>query len=229
MTRYSTTSSSNSNDSLSDQAQQWLSQSSVSDLLSGLSPALKNVGTQATAQFNKLSTTQKIVGGALLVLGVGYFSTRGKASATSSDGQVNTLQELLLFINDRIEGYQRAVAESTDAELRGYYKQLVSQSQQFSNELNAALREEGESRQTGTTLKGKLYRRWMDAKAAVTGQDEKAILGSNIFGEEWALKAYQDALSKGQLSDDIRQSVERQYALAQKTYDKLKSLQAQQQ
>ncbi|GAB3243476.1 hypothetical protein GCM10027346_40240 [Hymenobacter seoulensis] len=230
MTRYSTTSSSNSNDSLSDQAQQWLSQSSVSDLLSGLSPALKNVGTQATAQFNKLSTTQKIVGGALLVLGVGYFSTRGKASATtSSDGQANTLQELLLFINDRIEGYQRAVAESTDAELRGYYKQLVSQSQQFSNELNAALREEGGSRQTGTTLKGKLYRRWMDAKAAVTGQDEKAILGSNIFGEEWALKAYQDALTKGQLSGDILEAVERQYALSQKTYDKLKSLQAQQQ
>lgn len=199
-------------------------QNTSSNLLGLLSPVLKG----ASQRFNQLSTTQKVVGGALLALGIGYLTRRnpaasGKAAGSATD-QASTLSELLYFVNDRIEGYKRAVDESQDDELRGYYKQLVSQSQQFSNEVSAALRQLGEEQHDHTTLKGKLYRRWMDAKAALTGQDEKAILGSNIYGEEWALKAYQDALNDGTLTGAIRTAVERQYGLSQKTYAKLKSL-----
>ncbi|WP_019946479.1 ferritin-like domain-containing protein [Hymenobacter aerophilus] len=171
----------------------------------------------------------KLVGGALLALGVSYLvnKTQGKKTAVSDD-ETDTLQELLLFVNDRIAGYQRAVDESKDAELTGYYKQLVSQSQQFANQLNQHLRQLGGGRQTSTTLKGKLYRRWMDAKAAVTGSDEKAILGANVYGEEWALKAYQDALDSQSLTGQLRQEVERQYEKSQQTYDKLQKLQSKQ-
>ncbi|TGD82624.1 ferritin-like domain-containing protein [Hymenobacter wooponensis] len=211
---------------LVNQALQWLNQDNLGDLLSKLSPSLKNAGTQLTARYNKLSTTQKIVGGALLVAGVTYLSRRGAASKTGSSSQADTLNELLYFVNDRIEGYQRAVDESTDPELSGYYKQLVSQSQLFANELNKALREQGGEQQTSTTMKGKLYRSWMDVKAAVTGSDEKAILGSNVYGEEWAIKAYEDALSDNTLSGSLRQAVQRQYATSKKTYDRLKKLEA---
>ena len=210
------------------QALQWLNQNNLGDLATKLSPALKNFGPQLTARYNKLSTTQKIVGGALLVAGAAYLSRRGSTSKTGSTSQADTLNELLYFVNDRIEGYQRAVEESTDPELSGYYKQLVSQSQQFANELNAALREQGGDQQTSTTLKGKLYRNWMDVKAAITGSDEKAILGSNVYGEEWAIKAYQDALRNHNLSSVIRQAIQHQYDTAQRTYKRLKQLEAQQ-
>ncbi|OWP64756.1 aldehyde dehydrogenase [Hymenobacter amundsenii] len=170
-----------------------------------------------------------LVGGALLALGVSYFFNKNQGSkAPVSDDETETLHELLLFVNDRVEGYQRAVDESKDAELRGYYKQLVSQSQQFANQLNQHLRQKGGGRETGTTLKGKLYRRWMDAKATVTGFDEKAILGSNVYGEEWALKAYKEALGSESLTGQLRQEVERQYEKSQQTYDKLKALEAKQ-
>ncbi|SES76084.1 ferritin-like domain-containing protein [Hymenobacter actinosclerus] len=171
----------------------------------------------------------KLVGGALLALGVSYLvnKTQGKKTAVSDD-ETGTLQELLLFVNDRIAGYKRAVDESKDAELTGYYKQLVSQSQQFANQLNQHLRQLGGGRETGTTLKGKLYRRWMDAKATVTGSDEKAILAANVYGEEWALKAYQDALDSQSLTGQLRQEVERQFEKSQQTYDKLKKLEGKQ-
>ncbi|NVO30882.1 ferritin-like domain-containing protein [Hymenobacter lapidiphilus] len=171
----------------------------------------------------------KLVGGALLALGVSYFVTKNQGKkAAVSDSETDSLQELLLFVNDRIAGYKRAVDESKDAELTGYYKQLVSQSQQFANQLNQHLRQLGGGRETGTTLKGKLYRRWMDAKATVTGFDEKAILASNVYGEEWALKAYKDALDSQSLTGQLRQEVERQYEKSQQTYDKLKKLEGKQ-
>jgi uncharacterized protein (TIGR02284 family) len=222
-------SSTKSGNALLDQASQWLTQDNLSDLITQVSPSLKNVGTQLTSRYNKLSTTQKIVGGALLVLGAAYLSRRGGATKAGNTSQTDTLNELLYFVNDRIEGYQRAVDESTDPELSGYYKQLVSQSQQFANELNKALREQGGEQQTSTTMKGKLYRSWMDVKAAITGTDEKAILGSNVYGEEWAIKAYEDALSDNTLTGSVRQAVERQYSSSKKTYDRLKKLEDKQQ
>lgn len=170
-----------------------------------------------------------LVGGALLALGVSYFFNKSKGNeAPVSDDETDTLHELLLFVNDRVEGYKRAVDESKDAELTGYYKQLVSQSQQFANQLNQYLRQKGGGRETSTTLKGKLYRRWMDTKAAVTGNDEKAILGSNVYGEEWAIKAYKEALASDSLTGQLRQEVERQYEQSQQTYDKLKKLESKQ-
>jgi uncharacterized protein (TIGR02284 family) len=187
-------------------------------------PAGRTLGSllgRVPTTVKKAGTTRKLVGGALLALGVAYLVTRQKSKPSP---EAATLDELLYFVNDRIAGYERAVAESHDAELRGYYKQLVSQSQQFATDLNTYLTQEGGERETNTTLKGKLYRAWMDAQALVTERDEKTILGANIYGEEWALKAYQEALADQTLTGAMRQAVERQYALSQKTYDRLKKL-----
>ncbi|MBF9236395.1 PA2169 family four-helix-bundle protein [Hymenobacter sp. BT683] len=208
--------------SFTSQAEQWLGQGNMSQMLAKLPASLKNVGNSTLTRFNKLSTTQKVVGGALLALGAGYLTTRSRRG----NGQAATLNELLYFVNDRVEGYQRAADETQDIQLRSYYKQLVSQSQQFANQLNAFLSQEGGGRQTSTTFKGKLYRAWMDAKAAVTGFDEQAILDSNIYGEEWALKAYQEALDDKTLTGPLRRSVEHQYEISQRTYQELKNKKA---
>ena len=209
-----------------------MKQANVGELLGKVPSSLKNAGTQGVSSFNKLSTTQKVVGGAALALGVGLLlgrsSKRNGKSNGKSGGQATTIQELLHFVNDRIAGYERAVAESKDLDLRTYYQQLVSQSQQFADNLNRQLQREGGAPETGTTLKGQLYRAWMDTKAAVTGSDEKAILGSNVYGEEWAIKAYQDALRNRSLSGTIRQAIQHQYDTAQRTYQRLKQLEARQ-
>lgn len=209
---------------LLNQAKQWLNKGSMSDMISQIQmpQSVKDAGTGALSKVNKLSTTQKVVGGALLAAGVGYLAVRNRKP--KSTGQAATLHELLLFVNDRIEGYQRAVAESQDTQLQGYYKQLVSQSQKFATKLNTFLRQQEGAEESGTTVKGKLYRAWMDTKAAVTGADEKAILGSNIYGEEWAIKAYEEALSDNTLTGPLRLEVERQYAQSQKTYKELQKM-----
>ncbi|MDF7814455.1 PA2169 family four-helix-bundle protein [Hymenobacter sp. YC55] len=209
---------------LLNQAKQWLNKGSMGDMITQiqLPQSFKDAGTGALSKVNKLSTTQKVVGGALLAAGVGYLAVRNRKP--KSTGQAATLHELLLFVNDRIEGYQRAVDESQDTQLQGYYKQLVSQSQKFATRLNTFLRQQEGTEESGTTVKGKLYRAWMDTKAAVTGADEKAILGSNIHGEEWAIKAYEEALSDNTLTGPLRLEVERQYAQSQKTYKELQKM-----
>ena len=175
---------------------------------------------------SKASTVQKVVGGALLAFGVGLLlSRKAKAlNAATPSPSADALHELLLFVNDRIAGYERAVEHSQDAELRGYYKQLVSQSQQFAGQLNNFLTLEGSPRETSTTTKGKLYRAFMDATATITGHSEAAILAANIHGEQWAIKAYVEALADHTLTGAARLEVSRQHGLSQETLKRLEKL-----
>lgn len=209
---------------LLDQATKWLSQGNLPDLLGRLPTSAKDLGNKAAASFNRLSTTQKVVGGALLFFGVRALTGGGKKGKHAR--QAKTLNELLYFVNDRIEGYKRAVRETQDPQLRDYYQHLVRQSQRFAGTLNDHLRRAGGERQTSTTLKGKLYRRFMAAASAFTGHDEKAILASNVHGEQWALKAYEEALDDHTLHGPLRHEVEHQYAQSQKTYRQLKKMTA---
>lgn len=136
----------------------------------------------------------------------------------------NTLNELTLFINDRIEGYKTAARETKNAENRVYYQRLVQQSEQFVQELNGFAIAAGGDGEDSTTLKGRFYRGFMDARALVASRSEQSILDANIYGEEWALKAYREALESDGLPPAAHQAVERQYTASQQTYEKLKGL-----
>lgn len=194
------------------------------DLLGNVPTTIKDASDKTVGAFNRLTTTQKLVGGALLATGLALLiapKKKGKAKRAAK-----ALDELLLFVNDRIEGYKRAVAESKDAQLKSYYQHLVGQSQQFASTLNGYLTQNGGERETGTTLKGKLYRKLMDAQALVTARDEKSILAANIYGERWAIKAYKKTLRRKALKGGIREAVEKQFAQSKQTYKKLKELAA---
>ena len=145
---------------------------------------------------------------------------------TTNANLADTLNELALFINDRIEGYKTAAHETKDAPNQAYYEGLVQQSEQFVQELNGFAKLAGGDAESSTTLKGKFYRGFMDAKAVVTSHNEKSILDSNIYGEEWAIKAYVEALADESLTGPARQAVERQHQSSQETLRKLQQLKA---
>lgn len=209
------------------QAQHWLQSARLPASFQRVPEPLKRLATQTGQSWRQLTTTQKVVGGAVLAVGGWLLLRPGKSTRRRGVNSTGTLHELLLFVNDRVEGYQRAARESQDGDLRNYYEDLASQSKQFATRLNGYLRVQQSDPETGTTLKGKLYRAWMEAKAAITGYSETAVLASNVYGEEWALKAYEEALQDRTVSGTLRREVERQHEQSQQTYRRLKQLQAQ--
>ncbi len=65
---------------------QWIEDSGVLDSVNQLPQSLKDLGSRAVERVNRLSTTQKIVGGAILAAGLGWLATRkGKSSDDGSD------------------------------------------------------------------------------------------------------------------------------------------------
>src|ERR1700712_285216 len=114
---------------------------------------------------------------------------------------VDTLNDLVLINNDRITGYERALAEldEQDADLNPVFTNYIKQSQQCKMELGTEIQSYGEDMETGSTTSGKLYRAWMDVKAIFTGHDRKAVLENCHAGEHAAQAAYESALEDEQL------------------------------
>lgn len=135
------------------------------------------------------------------------------------------LNDLIKINNDRIEGYNRAIKESeaSDVDLVEIYKRMADQSQQYVAELSREVVKLGGDPTDGTTNSGKIYRAWMDVKAAFTGNDRHSILSSNEFGEDVAQKAYKEALTTDEaLSVEIRQLIVTQQSALKESHDLIK-------
>ena len=134
------------------------------------------------------------------------------------------LNSLITINNDRIKGYQTALEETKDADLNLLFPQFIQTSKTAKKELETELVKLGEDPADGTRLDGKIYRVWMDFKAAVTGKDRTAILSSCEYGEDVALNTYKDALEEEHLDGIYRPMIESQKARIKMEHDRVKSL-----
>lgn len=113
-----------------------------------------------------------------------------------NSGTLVALNSLIEINNDRIEGYNTALNETKDEELKTLFEQFAETSKNFNLELKAQVALlNGETLNQTSTI-GKFFRAWMEVKTAITNHDTKAILQSCIYGEELAMEAYNNALSR---------------------------------
>lgn len=137
---------------------------------------------------------------------------------------ISTINHVIRINKDRIEGYQKAADETKDENLKNLFNRLASDSVRYRDELTAYLTNLGGDPAEDTTQQGKVYRAWMDVKAAVTGHDRKAIIASCEFGEDAALEAYDDALKSEEVPSDAREILQRQRLEIQKSHDNIKAM-----
>lgn len=140
---------------------------------------------------------------------------------------VSVLNDLIKINHDRVVGYEKAIEElkAEDADLKTLFQRYVTESRQYAQELTQEVSRLGGDAAEGTTNSGKIYRVWMDLKAAITGKDRKAILENCEFGEDAAQKAYDLALnSETELEPSLRDLIVRQKAALRTGHDEVKRL-----
>lgn len=137
------------------------------------------------------------------------------------------LNDLVRINNDRIEGYTKAENETKagDADLQSLFRQMAAESRSYVNDLSKYISATGNNITDDTTVRGKIYRAWMDVKATFSGKDRKAILASCEYGEDAAQKAYDAALSSdAELPTEVRQLIMDQKQSLKKSHDQVKAL-----
>ena len=144
----------------------------------------------------------------------------------NTEKSIKTLNKLLEINNDRIAGYQHAAKEAKENDLKDLFSKMESTSHKFKRELSSELTGLGEKPTDATALSGKVYRAWMDVRAALATNDRKAILKSCEFGEDVAVHAYEDELqnNSNDLSTHQLELLKKQFAVIKREHDGIKNL-----
>lgn len=144
----------------------------------------------------------------------------------TNEKNAEILNDLVEINNDRVRGYEKAVAETQteDADLRELFISMANESKGYLAELKPMVQQNGAEVEEGTTARGKIYRVWMDVKAVITGHNRKAILDSCEYGEDAAQRAYSSALDAEELSADVRKLITEQKAKLKRSHDKIKAM-----
>lgn len=140
---------------------------------------------------------------------------------------VGILNDLIRINQDRVVGYEKGIDElkAEDADLRTLFQRYITESREYSQELTQEVSRLGGDPADGTTNSGKIYRVWMDLKAAVTGHDRQTVLNNCEFGEDAAQKAYDTALNSDvDIEPSVRDLIVRQKAALKVGHDEIKRL-----
>ena len=142
----------------------------------------------------------------------------------NQEKEIQAINKLIEINNDRVQGYKTASDETDHGDLKQLFSKYNQQSSQFASELSARVASLGGKPETGTTTSGKVYRAWMDVKAAISNKERKAILNSCEFGEDAALSAYRTVLEDNDIPVETRQLLDKQHMELKRAHDEVKSL-----
>jgi uncharacterized protein (TIGR02284 family) len=146
-------------------------------------------------------------------------------SKTDNTELVKTLNHLIVINNDRIDGYEKALAECKEKhpDLKELFNDMIEMSFENKKELEDAVEDAGGVIDTGTTTAGKIHRIWMDIDSAFTGFARHTLLANCETGEDASLKAYQEAIASN-IPYQLRDILEVQELRLKSAHDRIKYL-----
>ncbi|MFN6036985.1 MAG: PA2169 family four-helix-bundle protein [Bacteroidota bacterium] len=130
----------------------------------------------------------------------------------SEDKATDYIRTLIMVNNDRQSAFETALNEVEDENLKSWFKQMSDQGKCYRDELiNQIPQELRKSHEfTYDTLSGRIYKLWMDIKHLVSKHNTHAILSSCEFGEDSALRIYNEALENKEIfSDEVYEIIHR--------------------
>jgi uncharacterized protein (TIGR02284 family) len=146
---------------------------------------------------------------------------------TRNEKIIEQLNKLVEINNDRISGYDTAVKETADedSDLRQLFQDMADHSRNFKSELSFEIKRLGGTPTEGTKNSGKVFRAWMDFKAALTGRNRKEIVSSCEFGEDAALETYKEVINGAAvLPENICEIVLKQKQWIQQDHNKIREM-----
>lgn len=144
----------------------------------------------------------------------------------SQEKTIAVLNDLLQITNDRIEGFSKVEKKVWDtySGLKADYDNMVSASQEMKSELVGLITERGGLPENNTTTAGAIHRAWIDVKNSFSGNKDEATLENVLFGEDAAIKAYQNALDSGELCTESSRKVQDQLHHLKASYNKFENI-----
>src|SRR5213594_1724017 len=146
-------------------------------------------------------------------------------SSSNNSGLVDTLQEVGKIVRDSEEGYRHAANDIDDWQLRSMFLELARVRSEQGNEIDRLLhRFGGEAVPKGGSVSGTMHRVFGDLKAAITGNNRRAVVDEAARGESYAESIFDKAL-RADLPMDVQQIIRRQHSNVRESRERMRRMQ----
>lgn len=143
---------------------------------------------------------------------------------SDSNHDISVLNGLIATTLDSVDGYSEAAKDCTNAHFVTMFTSRATERREVATRLqHEVTRLGGQPEDDGTALAG-AHRMFLNLKATVTGQDDKAIVNEVEAGEDHIKAKFEDALEDKNLSPDVRASVQTCYGSVKEGHDEMRDL-----
>ena len=117
-----------------------------------------------------------------------------------SDYDIRTLNSLIATTLDSVEGYREAAEDIDNSRFGSMFTARAQERRTVVSDLQAQVRSLGGNPEDDGTVLAGAHRVFLDLKAKVTGQDDKAVINEVERGEDHIKAKFEDALADSDLS-----------------------------
>lgn len=147
-----------------------------------------------------------------------------QTESNANDGNaVSLLNDLIETCRDGEKGFRSAAEKTERGDLKQLFDRLSAQRASFVTELEVQVNNLGGKPADLGHVAAVAHRGWIAVKSTVTGHDDGAILEECERGEDFAKKAYADALTK-ELPESVQPVIARQASDVRAAHDQVRDL-----
>ncbi len=138
--------------------------------------------------------------------------------------EITTLNTLTATLIDSVTGYENSAKHVEGEKFREIFNQRADERQQAVEQLRGEVRRLGGDTEDAGSFLGSMHQRFEDLKAAITGNDDKAIINEVERGEDYLKEKFETALNSDTLSSESRTAVEQVFQSVRAGHDQMSQL-----
>ena len=139
------------------------------------------------------------------------------------DDVIAILNDLIATCKDGEAGFQACADGVGNPQLTSFFEDAARRCAEGAAQLQAKIRELGGDPERSFSMLPAAHRGWMDARSALSGMDDRAILTECERGEDYAEKAYVSAL-KENLPADVRSLIAKQFRVVKQNHEQVREM-----
>ena len=140
------------------------------------------------------------------------------------DYDIKTLNSLIATTLDSVDGYTEAAKDIANQRYGTMFVARAKERRQVVSDLQGEVRRLGGNPEDDGTVLAGAHRMFLDLKATVTGQDDKAIINEVERGEDHIKAKFDDAVVDNDLSPETRDVIQKANQSVQQGHDQMRDL-----
>ena len=137
---------------------------------------------------------------------------------------ISTLNSLIATTIDSVDGYTEAAKDSDNGRFTGMFTSRAQERRRVASDLQGEVQRLGGAPEDDGTILASAHRTFLGLKAAVAGNDDKAIVNEVERGEDHIKAKFEDAMQDTDLSPATKSAIGAAWQSVKAGHDEMRDL-----